>query len=595
MRYDFTFLCYVRFLSGIIALGLVWLLLKWRHSPGAFYLMLFEFTAAIWAIGDGFEAAAPLLPQKMHWAQFAYLGVATSAVMFLLFAYTYTNHSRHVKSKSILLLMVIPLITMLMAFSNPVHGLLWSKIIILPGTNNSVYYYGPYFWIHTFYSYSILLVGIVILLVGALKVYPLYKVQIWILIFATLLPFCASIIYVSKLFPVRGLDPTPISFILSGIIIAISLYWFRMFDLVPIARKQVIDNLKDGMFIVNSTNRIIDANPAFCSIIGVLPKQVIGNMADMIFTKLKIDISHFSVENEFTLESQIVVDGELHDFEVKCHQVKDKNNTLIGNIFLLTDITTKKMILEAIADSNKRRKIEITEKEKLILDLDAYARSVAHDLKNPVSTVVSLSELIKISLSENKMDEVFEMVGMVQDQSKKMIRIIDDLLILSRIRKEDIKIVPVDIHQILTEVMFRLQEEIKKYNASFEIPGNWPGVLGHKQWIEEVWMNLISNAIRYGGTPPVIKLGFEKETNLMYRFWIKDNGNGLPSESLKKIFTDFERLGRKDIQGHGLGLSIVKRIIEKLGGDVKVESPYKPGEGCTFSFTLKEETQINLE
>ena len=184
---------------------------------------------------------------------------------------------------------------------------------------------------------------------------------------------------------------------------------------------------------------------------------------------------------------------------------------------MLTNITTKKMILDAIADSNKSRKIELIEKEKLILDLDAYARSVAHDLKNPIGSVVSLSELIKLKLSENDLTDVDEMIGHVYDQSKKMVGIIDGLLMLSRIRKEDIVQIPIDTGEILDEVFKRLENEIIKRNATIEKPDQWPIVMGHPQWIEEVWVNLVSNALKYGGTPPVLRLGCEKVTPSSYQ------------------------------------------------------------------------------
>ncbi|MCX6327427.1 MAG: ATP-binding protein [Bacteroidia bacterium] len=588
MSYNFTTLCFVRFISGIIAFGLAGLLWKRRYSRGAGYLLLFEVAAAIWAIGDGFEAAAITLPQKLHWSQISYIGVTTSAVMFFLFALSYTNFTRLVNQKTKLILMVIPVLTMMMAFTNPLHELLWSKIIIIEGTNQSVYYYGPWFWVNVVYEYSVLTFGIIVLLNGAFKVFSLYKVQIWILVIGTLLPFFTSILYIFKLTPLKGIDPTPISFILSGIIVAISLYWLRMFNIMPIARKQAIDNLSDGMLILDSANRIADANPAFCRELGKQPGEVIGNQADYCLSEIGISLGRFSSDNENTIEVQKGGEANRKNLEIKCHLVKDQNGKLIGRILMLTDITTKKMILDSIADSNNRRKAELIEKEKLILDLDAYARSVAHDLKNPISSVVSLSELIKISLSENRPDEAVELTGMVQNQSEKMVRIIDNLLILSRIRREDVMITPIDTNKILHEVMERLYVEINTRKATFEMPDNWPIVQGHNQWIEEVWVNLVSNALKYGGTPPVIKLGFEKEGSSTYRFWIRDNGNGLPEGSMVKIFEDFERLGRKDVQGHGLGLSIVKRIIEKLGGEVKVESSDKPLEGCIFSFTLKE-------
>ena len=589
MSYEFSILSYIRFLSGGFALFLIVLLWRQRHSEGVVYLMLFELSAAIWATGDGFEAAALTLPLKIHWSQFTYTGIATCSVMFLMFALSYTNQNRFVNLRTLVILLLIPLVTVIVAFTNSMTNLLWTKTEILEGTNQSVYYYGPYFWIQAFYQYSILIAGIIVLLAGSLKVYSPYKTQFWIIIIGTLFPFLASIAYVFKLLPVKGFDPTSLSFILSGFIVALGIFWFRMFNIMPIARKQAIDNLIDGMVVVDSANQIADANTAFYRMTGFQPKQVIGKKIDRIFSEINVDINKFSEENEFILETQLVVESDLEDIEIKFNRITDANQKVIGGIYMLTNITTRKMILDAIADSNKSRKIELVEKEKLILDLDAYARSVAHDLRNPIGSLVSLSELIKLRLSENDLTDVDEMIGHVYDQSKKMVGIIDGLLMLSRIRKEDIIQSPIDTGEILGEVFKRLDGEIVKRKAIIEKCDQWPKVMGHPQWIEEVWVNLVSNALKYGGTPPVLKLGCEKVTSSSYRFWIQDNGNGLPEPSLKKIFKDFERLGIKDSDGYGLGLPIVKRIFEKLGGEIVATSSNLPGEGCVFSFTLSTE------
>jgi PAS domain S-box-containing protein len=590
MNYEFSILCYVRFLSGIFALVLILLLWKHRKSKGVLFLILFELTAAIWAISDGFESAAPSLVQKMHWSQFAYLGISTCSVMFLMFALSYTDQTRFVNRRTYVLLLIIPFITMVIALTNPIHNLLWAREEITEGTNQVVYYYGPYFWIQAFYQYSALILGIGILMAGSQKVYAPYRTSFWIIVIGAIFPFFSSIVYVFKLLPVKGFDPTPVSFILTGFIIALGIFWFRMFNIIPIARKQAVDNLRDGMLVVDSVNRIVDANAAFYRMTGFVQKDVLGNQVNNIFSDLKIAVKSFSDENDFTIDMQMFVASELQDIEVKYHRISDSGNKTLGGIYMLTNITTRKMILDAIADSNKRRKLELIEKEKLILDLDAYARSVAHDLKNPIASVVSFSELIKSRIAENDMSEVGDMIGHVYDQSKKMIGIIDGLLMLSRIRKEDIVKTSIYTGEILDSVLKRLEGEISKHNARIEKPDSWPLVMGHPQWIEEVWVNLISNALKYGGVPPVIRLGYDKVDESSYRFWIQDNGNGLPETSLKKIFKDFERLGKKDADGYGLGLPIVKRIFEKLGGSIVAASSNLPGEGCIFSFTLEDKT-----
>jgi len=142
------------------------------------------------------------------------------------------------------------------------------------------------------------------------------------------------------------------------------------------------------------------------------------------------------------------------------------------------------------------------------------------------------------------------------------------------------------MYSVVNEAIKRLSLLAEERKATFSLPEKWPVVLGHPQWIEEVWVNLLSNAFKYGGDPPKVVMGSEDLNDGHYRFWIQDNGNGLPSKSFEKLFIDFERLGKNNVEGHGLGLSITKRIIEKLGGQVFVSSENIPGKGCIFSFTL---------
>ncbi|MGD0341188.1 MAG: histidine kinase N-terminal 7TM domain-containing protein [Bacteroidales bacterium] len=587
MSYDFTSLCIVRFISGFLAIALMFSLWSKRKAPGASSLIIFEIFAAIWAISDGFESAATTLPLKLAWAHISYIGITNSSVMFLIFSLSYTRNYRFLKKGFLISLFIIPFITILLAFTSSFHHLLWSRVIILPGTNQSVYYYGSWFWVNAIYQYSLLITGTIILIMTAFRTYSLYKAQIWSLIIGVMFPFCGSILYVFKLTPIRGIDFTPIAFIFSGILIAISLYWFGFFDIVPIAQQQTIDNLQDGLLVLDTGNRIVTSNPSFSRISGLNSDQMSGKSLDEVLSSLKLQASDIIGQNEFSAEIKLENKGDLKYYEVKVQPVKDTRQNLVGRLLTVHDITLKKMILDAVTESNKQRMNEIIEKEKLIKDLDAYARSVAHDLKNPVSTVIGFCDLIRTSLSENKLDEACEMLNMVENQGRKINKIIDDLLLLSRIRKEDIKIVPIETGNIINEAVARQKDLIISTNARIEEPDKWPIVYGQSQWVEQIWVNLISNAIKYGGKPPVIKIGFKKESESLVWFWINDNGNGLPPESLAKLFNDFERLEKTDIEGHGLGLSIVRRIVNKLGGETKAESTNKPGEGCTFSFTLK--------
>jgi signal transduction histidine kinase len=101
-----------------------------------------------------------------------------------------------------------------------------------------------------------------------------------------------------------------------------------------------------------------------------------------------------------------------------------------------------------------------------------------------------------------------------------------------------------------------------------------------------VWVNYLSNALKYGGQPPQIELGAAEKSDGMVRFWVRDNGPGLRLDEQARLFTPFTKLSQAQTKGHGLGLSIVRRIVIKLGGEVGVESAGVAGQGCVFSFTL---------
>jgi signal transduction histidine kinase len=141
--------------------------------------------------------------------------------------------------------------------------------------------------------------------------------------------------------------------------------------------------------------------------------------------------------------------------------------------------------------------------------------------------------------------------------------------------------------QIVEDAQNRLTHLLKEEQAELILPDPavWPTALGYGPWVEEIWTNYISNAIKYGGQPPRIELGASVQAD-MVKFWVKDNGDGLTPEEQKSLFIPFTRLGQVSTEGHGLGLSIVQRIVNKLGGEVGVESEGVPGQGSVFSFYL---------
>lgn len=225
--------------------------------------------------------------------------------------------------------------------------------------------------------------------------------------------------------------------------------------------------------------------------------------------------------------------------------------------------------------------------QRQVLELDAYAHTVAHDLKSPLGVLIGYVELSNMGLENLSPETKQNALKTISRSAHKMNQIVEELLLLATIRQQkEVPSQPLDMWAIVNETLLRLNatmSEVDPGRIVLDKPEQWPVCLGYAPWIEEVWMNYLSNALKYGGNGAQIRIGGEIQGE-MGRFWVRDGGLGLTSEEQSKLFAPFERLKQARAQGHGLGLSIVRRIVEVLGGAVGVES--EVGAGSLFYFTL---------
>ncbi len=229
---------------------------------------------------------------------------------------------------------------------------------------------------------------------------------------------------------------------------------------------------------------------------------------------------------------------------------------------------------------------EIVERDELIAELDAFAHTVAHDLKSPLTSIIGYAQVLEHSHTTLSDEELRRYLGMISQRGRDMDNIIEELLLLAGVRQmEEVEMSSLDMAAVVAKAQRRLSDMIAECQAEIILPDTWPVAIGYGPWIEEVWVNYISNAIKYGGRPPRVQLGAtEQPEDGSVRFWVRDNGAGLSSDEQGRLFTPFTRLSQARAKGYGLGLSIVRRIVEKLGRQVGVEG--NEGEGSTFFFTL---------
>jgi PAS domain S-box-containing protein len=231
------------------------------------------------------------------------------------------------------------------------------------------------------------------------------------------------------------------------------------------------------------------------------------------------------------------------------------------------------------------------DRERLIRELDAFAQTVAHDLKNPMNIMYGYADILLTAFEEYSPEEIKHFLAQIHKGAEKANSIIHALLLLAGVSaSEHVQFDEIDMTAVVSEASMRLINVIEDSGSELITPDAWPTAMGYAPWVEEVWINLVSNAFKYGGEPPRVELGYDDERDEGFiRFWVQDNGKGLPAEKQAEVFQPFNRLGLTDSRGHGLGLSIVQRITERLGGSVGVES--QPGHGSRFYFTLPQKQQ----
>lgn len=219
-------------------------------------------------------------------------------------------------------------------------------------------------------------------------------------------------------------------------------------------------------------------------------------------------------------------------------------------------------------------------------ELDAYGYTIAHDLQNPISSLLIYTHMIRSALKNTHDDQLHNRLDGLESTVIKMSSMINQLLHLARLRHPTEDVTSVDMVETACAAIKRFEIQIADKDIEIDLADNLPSALGHQAWLEEAFANLIGNAVKYIRpeltTRTITITGSQEET--VSRYVVEDTGPGIKLEDQAHLFEMFTRVDTKQTQGFGLGLTIVQRIITQLDGQVGVESTF--GEGSRFWFTL---------
>ncbi len=218
-------------------------------------------------------------------------------------------------------------------------------------------------------------------------------------------------------------------------------------------------------------------------------------------------------------------------------------------------------------------------------ELEAYAHTIAHSLKTPLAAASRFLEILDKFKSDGLTAEQRHLVRQAFSALAMTGDAVDALLLLSTVARQSVELHPLEMGALVDQALNQLADLQARTHASLKLPDAWPSASGYAPWVGEVWLNLLSNALKYGGSPPSIELGGTPQGSHV-RFWVRDNGQTLSAQERKRVFIPFTRLHQERAAGHGLGLATVQRIISSLGGKVGVSAGAQGGNEFFFELPV---------
>jgi two-component system CheB/CheR fusion protein len=342
---------------------------------------------------------------------------------------------------------------------------------------------------------------------------------------------------------------------------------------------KIIENSSEAIVITDPEEKILYVNNAFTNITGYSEEDVLGKTPRLLssgrhdkafYAKMWEGLlAHGRWAGECWNKKK---NGEIYPELVSINAIRDDKGSVVNYVSFFSDISSLKLTERQLRQKNA--------------DLQQFAHVASHDLQEPLRMVTSFLQLLKKRHDGDLSQEAREYISFAVDGALRMSKLVNDLLEFSRVDSRQDKTAAVDTAKVVQNSLKNLETAIQEAGAEIILPETLPTLQGDDTLLGSLFQNLIGNAIKYRHPERKPQIRLEaKADHYAAKFSVIDNGIGIDQEYYEKIFMIFQRLHTRDeYPGTGIGLALCRRIVERHGGMIWVES--KRGEGSAFHFTL---------
>ncbi len=541
----------------------------WRHRkahPAAPAFVRTIPPLAVWLVAYGFEIMATEATSKEAWETLIIICLAWLPFFWLLFALQYSGQEAWLTRRNLALLMLPPMVTTLFTLTNPLHGLVWSDIVLDDSGPflATVPVRGPWFWIHTFFGYCYILFGTGLFLVFISRSAAIYRRQALIVVLCSAIPLLGNAMHMAGKIPVPGLDPGAFAFALSAALIALALFRYQLLVIVPVAQRVVLDHLPEGVIVLDPSDRILDINPTARAMLHLGTGELVGEPAQKVLRPPEI-LTRSALPGQKPVRIMIAGGGVQRWHEVLALPMQETRGRFAGRILVIRDVT-------------EARAVEMARQD--------LVRVTVHDLRNPLN-VVSASLEVLADAPPRAIDPDLKLyLDLAQGSCRRACDLVDSILRVSQLESGQ---VPLDRHsvqaaQLIGEVAqgLSLLAQEGQLALQVEAPANLPPVWADEGLLRRVLENLTGNSVKF--TPPGGRVSIAaRPVGDLLLIEVSDTGPGIPHEMQGRLFQKFSS-GAGPKQGSGLGLAFCRLAVEAHGGRIWIQGTSR--QGTTVQCTI---------